>query len=280
LSSPSEAISVVKIWKISMLLRSTGDHEPDAAFADPPDVADAGPVAGIAARVRELATNYADLDGISLLRPLIEREFCDRLAVVSSFGAESALILAMVAEIDRKTPVLFLDTGKLFGETLRYRNRLIAQLGLCDVRTIAPDGAKLSVVDPEGMLWLCDPDACCRVRKIEPLVRALNRFDAWVSGRKRYHGAGRATLSIFEADRWGRVEVNPLAGWSRARVKEGFIRRNLPRHPLEAEGYRSIGCMTCTDRVGPDEDPRAGRWRGLAKTECGIHLTGPGRVEP
>jgi phosphoadenosine phosphosulfate reductase len=271
---------VKEIRKKSMPLLSPTDDDSEAARSAWSDVDHDRPVGGIAEHVRELATKYADLVGISLLQALIEREFCGRLAVVSSFGAESAVLLAMAAEIDRTTPVLFLDTGKLFGETLRYRDRLTARLGLSDVRTITPDTAQLSTVDPEGMLWLRDPDACCRVRKIEPLARALFGFDAWVSGRKRYHGANRAALPIFEADGKGRIKINPLAGWSRARVEEEFIRRDLPRHPLEADGYLSIGCMTCTDRVRPDEDRRAGRWRGLAKTECGIHLPGPGRVEP
>jgi phosphoadenosine phosphosulfate reductase len=224
-----------------------------------------------------LTARYAGLDGPELLRSLIDREFFGRLAVVSSFGAESAAILAMVAEIDRTTPVLFLDTGKLFGETLRYRDRLVARLGLSDVRTIAPDPVKLSSADPDGMLWLRDPDACCRLRKVEPLGRALTGFAAWVSGRKRYHGAERTALPVFETDADGRVKINPLAGWSRARVIGELLRRDLPRHPLEAEGYLSIGCYTCTDRVPRGEDLRAGRWRGLDKSECGIHFTSPPR---
>jgi len=224
-----------------------------------------------AARLGGLDAKYGGLDGAALLRPLIQREFYGRLAVVSSFGTESAVILAMMAEIDRSTPVLFLDTGKLFGETLRYRDRLVARLGLCDVRTIAPDPRRLAVTDPEGMLWLRDPDSCCAVRKVEPLASALAGFDAWVSGRKRYQGAERAALPLFEADGDARVKINPLAGWSRSRVTEEFLRRDLPRHPLEADGYLSIGCITCSDRVRPGEDLRAGRWRGLDKTECGIH---------
>jgi phosphoadenosine phosphosulfate reductase len=186
----------------------------------------------------------------------------------------------MVADIDRSIPVLFLDTGKLFGETLRYRDRLIERLGLADVRTITPDRAKLSAADPDGMLWLRDPDACCGLRKVEPLGRALTGFDAWVSGRKRYQGVERAALSTFETDADGRVKINPLAGWSRARVVGELLRRNLPRHPLETGGYLSIGCYTCTDRVAPGEDLRAGRWRGLDKSECGIHVTAPRRVKP
>jgi phosphoadenosine phosphosulfate reductase len=233
-----------------------------------------------ASEIGALAARYSGLDGIELLRPLIERELFGRLAVVSSFGAESAVILAMVADIDRKTPVLFIDTGKLFGETLRYRDRLATRLGLSDVRTIKPDLAKLSAADADGMRWLRDPDACCELRKVEPLRRALAGFGAWVSGRKRYQGAERATLPIFETDADGCMKINPLAGWSRARVVGELLRRDLPRHPLEAEGYLSIGCFTCTDRVQPGEDARAGRWRGLDKTECGIHFTAPRRAKP
>jgi phosphoadenosine phosphosulfate reductase len=228
--------------------------------------------AGAEARVAELTCRYADRDGAALLWPLIECEFPGRLAVVSSFGAESAVILALVAEIDRRTPVLFLDTGKLFSDTLRYRDRLIAHLRLEDVRTIVPDPRRLATGDPTGMLWLDEPDRCCAMRKVEPLLRALGGFDAWVSGRKRYHGGARAALPIFETGEGGRIKINPIAGWSRGRIEQEFAARGLPRHPLEVEGYRSIGCMTCTDRVLPDEDPRAGRWRDRPKTECGIHF--------
>jgi phosphoadenosine phosphosulfate reductase len=227
-----------------------------------------------------LTARYAGLDGSDLLRPLIEREFFGRLAVVSSFGAESAAILAMVAEIDQTTPVLFLDTGKLFGETLRYRDRLVDRLGLTDIRTMTPDPVALASADADGMLWLHDPDACCRLRKVEPLGRALAGVSAWVSGRKRYHGGERTELPVFETDLDGRIKINPLAGWSQARVIGELLRRDLPRHPLEAEGYLSIGCYTCTDRVQPGEDLRAGRWRGIDKDECGIHFTAPRRVTP
>lgn len=227
-----------------------------------------------------LAARYSGLDGSELLRALMTREFFGRLALVSSFGAESAALLAMAADIDPAIPVLFLDTSKLFGETLRYRDRLVDRLGLSDVRTIAPDLVKLSVADPDGMLWLHDPDACCALRKVEPLESALAGFDAWLSGRKRYQGGDRAALPVFETDGAGRIKVNPLAGWSRTRVIGELLRRGLPRHPLEAEGYLSIGCYTCTDRVSPGEDVRAGRWRGLEKTECGIHFVPRPRLKP
>jgi phosphoadenosine phosphosulfate reductase len=217
-----------------------------------------------------LAWRYGGLEGEALLRPLIERDFKGRIALLSSFGAESALLLDMVARIDRATPVIFLDTGKLFGETLRYRDALAARLGLADLRTVMPNAAELGRRDADGTLWRRDPDACCRLRKVEPLARALDGFAAIISGRKRYHGGARGALPVIElVDR--RVRVDPLAGFTRERLERAMAERGLPPHPLEAEGFLSIGCMPCTDRVAPAEDRRAGRWRGLAKTECGIH---------
>jgi phosphoadenosine phosphosulfate reductase len=212
------------------------------------------------------------LDGGDLLRPLIERDYRGRIAVVSSFGADSAVLLALVADIDRGTPVIFLDTGKLFGETLRYRDRLAERLGLSDIRTVGPDPALLRAQDGDGVLWASRPDSCCYARKVEPLERALTGFDAWISGRKRYQGGAREDLPLLERDGAGRLKVNPLATWTREQVEREFTARNLPRHPLEADGFLSIGCMPCTDRVAASEDPRAGRWRGRGKTECGIHL--------
>ncbi len=176
----------------------------------------------------------------------------------------------MVADIDTSTPVVFLNTGKLFGETLRYRDQLVSRLGLRDVRTVAPDPEQLRRIDPEEVLWYGNPDMCCYVRKVEPLHRALEPFAASISGRKRYHGEGRSDLPLVEAID-GRIRVNPLATWGKAEIDGYFEAHDLPRHPLEADGFLSIGCMPCTDRVAPDEDVRAGRWRGKEKTECGIH---------
>ena len=220
-----------------------------------------------------LAARYGALEGAALLRPLIETEFNGCLAVVSSFGAESAIVLAHAAEVDRRTPVLFLDTGRLFDETLRYRDRLIRHLRLEDVRTIVPNPERLAGEDRLSLLWLDDPDRCCAIRKVEPLIGALDGFAAWVSGRKRYQGGTRAALPLFESDDAGRIKINPLANWSRDRIVEEFRRRDLPRHPLEAQGYSSIGCATCSARTVAGEDPRAGRWRGRDKSECGIHLS-------
>jgi phosphoadenosine phosphosulfate reductase len=255
-----------------MDLRVWEDHEAGSDTEFWPTTAGDG-AAGIATRLDELRHRYAGLAGEALLRILIEQEFRGRLAVVSSFGAESAALLALVAEIDRRVPILFLDTGKLFGETLRYRDRVIAALGLTDVRSLHPQGEQLAEDDADSMLWLADPDRCCALRKVAPLASALHGFEAWVSGRKRFQGAARATLPVFEADGAGRIKINPLAGWSRAQIEAVLATRNLPRHPMVADGYLSIGCMNCTDRVRPGEDPRAGRWRGRVKSECGIHLS-------
>ena len=220
---------------------------------------------------RALVSRYEGHDGEGLLRPLIEQEFPGRIALLSSFGSESALLLDMVARIDPTVPVIFLDTGKLFGETLRYRDRLVKQLGLTDLRVVRPAPAQVAAEDPQGTLWHDDPDACCALRKVAPLGPALAGFSAWISGRKRYQGGLRRSLELFEAAD-GRVKINPLAGWSRSRIAAALADRGLPPHPLEADGFLSIGCMPCTQRVAPGGDHRSGRWAGLGKTECGIHL--------
>jgi phosphoadenosine phosphosulfate reductase len=194
----------------------------------------------------------------------------DKLALVSSFGTESAALLKVMADVDPKIPVIFLDTGWLFEETLRYRDTLIAALALSDVRSIKPLEEDLSREDPDRELWFSDPDACCRIRKVEPLARALKPFSAWINGRKRFQGGLRAEIPVVEED-GVRLKFNPFANVSREDIEAIYKSANLPPHPLVASGYLSVGCMPCTSRTSPDEDARAGRWRGRAKTECGIH---------
>jgi len=193
-----------------------------------------------------------------------------RLAVVSSFGAETAALLKLVAAIDPAIPVLFLDTGWLFPETLAYRDTLAALFGLTDIRVHTPSTCALAECDPNQDLWSSDPDACCHIRKVMPLAEALRPFDAWINGRKRYHGDQRQRLPLVESD-GERLKFNPLAHSSRQDIERIFAAHALPPHPLEAQGFASIGCMPCTSRTAPGEDPRTGRWRGRAKTECGIH---------
>jgi phosphoadenosine phosphosulfate reductase len=195
---------------------------------------------------------------------------------VSSFGAESAALLHMAARVDRAIPVLLLETGMLFPATIAYARELAGHLGLSDLRLIRPDRAGLRAGDPDGRLRHHDPDACCTLRKTLPLERALAGFDAWITGRKRYQTGDRAALPLFEAE-GGRVKLNPLADWDAGRIRGYMDAHRLPLHPLLPENFPSIGCAPCTTPVAPGEDPRAGRWRGTEKSECGIHFAG-GRV--
>jgi phosphoadenosine phosphosulfate reductase len=194
----------------------------------------------------------------------------EHLALVSSFGTESAALLKVMADVDPAIPVVFLDTGWLFEETLVYRDTLIATLGLRDVRSIKPLDEALSARDPDRELWFSDPDACCRIRKVEPLARALKPFSAWINGRKRFQGGARAEIPVVEDD-GAKLKFNPFANVSREEIEAIYKLAKLPPHPLVASGYLSVGCMPCSSRSAPGEDERAGRWRGKAKTECGIH---------
>lgn len=234
------------------------------------------PELALQAEVGVLNAQFEGAEAQEILRAVIEDQYRDEIALVSSFGADSSVLLHMVAEIDRGTPVVFVDTGKLFPATLRYRDELVERLGLTDVRSRQPEKDGLAKTDPAGMLWMSDTDACCHVRKVLPLEQALGEFSAWISGRKRFQSATRSSLQVFEVDE-GRVKVNPLADWSAENILAYAKDKGLPPHPLVAEGYPSIGCLPCTDKVRPGEDPRAGRWRGQDKTECGIHLPTHGR---
>jgi len=220
---------------------------------------------------KSIFESYAGLEGRQLLEPIL-RDFAGRTAVVSSFGAESAVLLHMVSEVDKAVPVIFLDTGKHFWETLSYRAKLIDRLGLTGVRIITPAEADLAGQDPDGTLHSRNADQCCHIRKTLPLAKALEGFDVTVSGRKRYHGAARATLDFLSiAD--GRLKVEPLAGFSALDINAYMKAHDLPAHPLTGLGYFSVGCEPCTEPGGSSSDPRAGRWAGSAKTECGIHWT-------
>ena len=215
----------------------------------------------------------ARFEGVSaqdMLRELLAGELRGRIAAVSSFGAESAVLLHMVAQVDVDVPVVFTNTQKMFGETLAYRDELAEMLGFTDLRVFRPDPRLLAIKDKTGLRWSYDPDGCCDLRKVEPLRRALAPFDSWISGRKGFQSGTRTALPRFEEDE-GRLKINPLADWNKAKLDAYFAEHDLPRHPLEAQGYLSIGCAPCTTKVAPGEDPRAGRWRSFDKVECGIH---------
>ena len=214
-------------------------------------------------------------DAAGLLRLLITKTFRDRICLASSFGSEAAVLLHMVAEIDPATPVVFTNTGKLFGETLAYRDRLVARLGLSNFREVRPLAADLAAEDASGDLWMSAPERCCYLRKVAPFNRIIAGFDAVITGRKSHHGAARLELESLEASADGKIRVNPLLHWQDHDLEAYFARHDLPPHPLVADGYQSIGCMPCTDRVRSGEAVRAGRWRGQGKSECGIHLDLP-----
>jgi phosphoadenosine phosphosulfate reductase len=204
--------------------------------------------------------------------------FGDKLALVSSFGAESAVLLHLVSKVKPDMPVLFLDTGMLFGQTLDYRRQLAAKLGLTEVRDLRPAYHDLATGDPEAKLWQTDTDACCEIRKVIPLDKALAEFDAWITGRKRFHGGARLSLPVVEqADH--QVKFNPLANWGKEDLDAYMAEHDLPAHPLVAQGFPSIGCWPCTKPVEAGQDVRAGRWADSEKTECGIHVArAPGAV--
>jgi phosphoadenosine phosphosulfate reductase len=213
-------------------------------------------------------------DTVETLRSVIDDGLAGDIGIVSSFGTESAVLLHLVASISRDVPVLFLETGKHFPETLAYRDTLIEQLGLTDVRNLTAESEMIASRDESGLRWSYDPDGCCEIRKVLPLAKALEGFDATITGRKGFQSRTRTGLPRFEldtSDPAGRLKINPLADWDKARLDSYFAEHALPRHPLEAKGYLSIGCAPCTSIVKPGEDPRAGRWRGWEKTECGIH---------
>ncbi len=250
---------------VSIIDRSRGitPRAFDRAGSTPTDPA-------VKARLAELQFAARGRDARGLLELALTGDLAGKTTVVSSFGAESAVLLHLVASVDPNTPILFLNTGKLFGETLRYRDRLQDELGLGDIRSLAPGLEDKLRLDPEGSLWSRDTDACCSFRKVIPLKRALEGFDAQITGRKRFQTNARHEMQAVEFFE-GRFRFNPLADWSLVQLEDYMTKHNLPRHPLVDDGYPSIGCMPCTRRVQSGEGYRAGRWAGLDKDECGIH---------
>lgn len=228
----------------------------------------------IASRVAALNVRYKHHAATEVVERALKDPEVGKVALVSSFGAESVVLLHMVSVIAPDTPVLFIDTLMLFPETLEYQLDVAKRLGLTNIQRIEPAPADLALEDPDGTLHQFNTDACCAVRKTLPLERALAGYDAWITGRKRFQAGTRAQLDFFEVETETRMKINPLAWWGREDLEEYMIQNRLPRHPLVAKGYPSIGCAPCTSPVKPGEDPRSGRWRGQQKTECGIHFIG------
>ena len=221
-------------------------------------------------RLNRLIQDWLKLDGREMLQSVLQNDANARVAVSSSFGAESAVLLSLVAEIDPATPIVTVDTGKLFNETLMYRDLLADHFGLSDVRVARGAQGLIDNMDPEGGLHLINPDLCCQVRKVMAHAQAVSNFDILITGRKQHHGGGRAALPTVNVE-GQHIKVNPLATWREAQIEAAFIEQDLPRHPLVEQGYRSIGCESCTKRTESGENARSGRWVGHKKTECGLH---------
>jgi phosphoadenosine phosphosulfate reductase len=240
------------------------------------DRIDTGPRFTEADAVR-LNRMYRGSETLEMLSSVLKSHAAGDVAVVSSFGAESAVLLHLIAQVDPNIPVLFLETGKHFPETLAYRDLLVEKLGLTNLINLVPDEADLVKQDENGLRWSYDPDGCCEIRKVIPLAKAMAGYDASITGRKGFQSATRAGLPRFELDRsdeQGRLKINPLADWGAEDLAHYFEKHDLPAHPLVAEGYPSIGCSPCTSKVAEGEDARSGRWKGWDKTECGIHVPG------
>ncbi|HXD04323.1 MAG TPA: phosphoadenylyl-sulfate reductase [Novosphingobium sp.] len=245
------------------------------------DRIDTGPRFTEADAVR-LNRMFRGAETVEWLSSVLKDQLAGDVAVVSSFGAESAVLLHLVSTIAPETPVLFLDTGKHFPETLAYRDTLVARLGL-NLVVLTPDAGELAKRDESGLRWSYDPDGCCELRKVKPLARALEKFDASITGRKAFQSATRANLPRFEIDKsdaQGRLKINPLIDWTAEDLAAYIAAHDLPPHPLVAQGYPSIGCSPCTHKVEAGEDPRSGRWKGWDKTECGIHVPGEDEGKP
>ncbi len=221
-------------------------------------------------RAAELSARYEDLSPQDILRDAIRNQFFGDITLSSSFGADSAVLLHMVSEIDPALPVIFLDTDRHFFQTLQYRDELAAKLGLSNIIVLKADNAEAAAEDAKGTLWRTAPNQCCDLRKVRPLDRLMEGYGAWISGRKRHQAKTRANLPIVE---WDGVhfKVNPLAAWTQADLDAYFAAHNLPPHPLVEQGFASIGCFTCTKPVEQGADARSGRWAGTEKVECGIH---------
>jgi phosphoadenosine phosphosulfate reductase len=216
---------------------------------------------------------YGDLPAREIIARAAKEIFPGGIAAVSSFGADSAVLLHMIAEVDRSMPVIFLDTGKHFGETLEYRDALAADFGLSNIQVVTPEDAALVRIDPDGTLHETDTNACCDIRKVEPMARGVAPYRAWFTGRKRHQASTRAVMPVFETV-GTRVRINPLARWTTSDQADYMRAHALRANPLVAYGYLSIGCFPCTQPVQAGDDARSGRWAGHAKVECGIHMSG------
>jgi phosphoadenosine phosphosulfate reductase len=195
--------------------------------------------------------------------------FGDKVAISSSFGAESACLLSLAVKVKPDIPVIFINTGFLFPETLAFREDLKKRLGL-NIKEVGPIMGHADFLRQFGKLYETDPDRCCEINKVEPLKRALDGLECWMSGVRGDQTSYRAGLPVVEKKK-GLIKVSPILRWHSKQVYAYLKAEGLPLHPLWEKGYTSIGCEPCTAVPGNPDDPRSGRWSGKNKSECGIH---------
>lgn len=215
-------------------------------------------------------TTPADLrarDAEEIMRFLV-RAYPGRVALSASFGGGGLVLAHMLSRIDAHAPVLFLDTGYHFPETIAFKNRFAQQYRLRVIDLATPVDATAA------QLYRTDPDRCCRIRKVEPMHRALSEFDVWITALRRDQSDTRRSVDVLVhhvIDGRAILKVMPLAYWARHDVEEYLATHGVPSHPLVEKGYTSIGCWPCTRPTVQGEGERAGRWSGTNKTECGLH---------
>jgi phosphoadenosine phosphosulfate reductase len=227
----------------------------------------------------EIAAAAADLEGadpIVAVQWAVAR-FAPRLGFATALDAEGCALIDLAARHGVALDVFTLDTGVLFPETYELWGRLEARYQIT-IRPVRPAMTLDEQADAHGAaLWAREPDACCQLRKVDPLAGELARLDAWITAIRRDQTPERATAGVVERDlRFGLVKINPLVRWTSKDVWRHVVDHDVPYNPLHDRGYPSIGCATCTSPVAPGEDPRSGRWRGSAKRECGLHVVDAG----
>jgi phosphoadenosine phosphosulfate reductase len=223
---------------------------------------------------QKFSEQFSKLGTVDLLKVMIKKIFKRKIVVTSSFGAESVVILDLVSKIDKNIPIIFLDTGKLFPETLDYLIKVKKFLSLKNIKIQKPSLKDLRINDSKGILYKTDPELCCKIRKVIPLEKAINPYEAWINGRKRFHGLDRKNIKKIEKLN-NIIKINPLTDWSFEEINNYIKKNKLPEHPLIKKGYKSIGCLPCTNKIADDKPTRSGRWKDLKKNECGIHVYNP-----
>lgn len=223
-------------------------------------------------QLKEASNDLKDAHPVDIIRWGVENVGVSSITLACSFGYEDVALVDMVTRVNQDVDIFYLDTDLLFAETYQVRDRLRERYGINFIRvspSLTLDEQKEQYGD---QLWKVDPNQCCRLRKVEPLKQILRGYQGWITGIRREQSITRAHTEVIEWDAgFGLVKLNPLAYWTESQVWAYIHEHKIPYNPLHDQNYPSIGCQPCTRAVQPGEDPRAGRWAGTTKTECGLH---------